>query len=101
KRPPGIARKPRKGYPGKLNETHTPFLTQFVNQNPTVVLADTKKSLCEAFEDLAISGSALHRHLVYKCYLTLKKLEKLPAARTLDKQLYVGNWLLVSYDHSY
>ncbi|KAJ1993838.1 hypothetical protein GGI26_002629 [Coemansia sp. RSA 1358] len=37
KRLPGIERKPRKGCPEKLNETHTQFLTQLVNQNPTAM----------------------------------------------------------------
>ncbi|KAI9500234.1 hypothetical protein BX070DRAFT_196074, partial [Coemansia spiralis] len=58
---PGIKRKPRKGCPGKLNETHIRFLTQVVDQNPTAVLANIKKSLCEAFEDLAISDIAYAR----------------------------------------
>ncbi|KAI9502136.1 hypothetical protein BX070DRAFT_178703, partial [Coemansia spiralis] len=38
KRLPGIERKPRNGRPRKLNETHTRFCTQLVNQNPTAVL---------------------------------------------------------------
>ncbi|KAI9505174.1 hypothetical protein BX070DRAFT_233326 [Coemansia spiralis] len=57
-----IKRKPHKGYPGKLSEVHTRFLTQFVNQTPAAVLLDIKKSLCKAFEDLEISEPALHRH---------------------------------------
>ncbi|KAJ1991958.1 hypothetical protein EDC05_003112 [Coemansia umbellata] len=42
KRLPGIERKPRKGCLGKLNETHTRFLTQLVNQKPTAVLHSTR-----------------------------------------------------------
>ena len=37
------------------------------------------------FTGLLISVSALHRHLVQKCRLTLKELEKLPAARNADR----------------
>ncbi|KAJ2557933.1 hypothetical protein EV175_001057 [Coemansia sp. RSA 1933] len=64
---PGVERKPGSGRPAKLNEEHSQFLAQFVNNNPTAVLADIKKSLCDAFAGLAISESALHRHLVHKC----------------------------------
>ena len=34
---------------------------------------------------MCISVSALHRHLVQKCRVTLKKLEKLPAASNADR----------------
>ncbi|KAI9505059.1 hypothetical protein BX070DRAFT_221384 [Coemansia spiralis] len=41
KRLSGSEHKSRKGCPGKLNETHTQFLIQLVNQNPTAVLHST------------------------------------------------------------
>src|ERR1700730_11710646 len=50
-------------------------------------LSDIRQNLCEAFPGLSISISALHRHLVRKCKLTLKKLEKLHAARNSDRAL--------------
>ncbi|PIA17047.1 hypothetical protein COEREDRAFT_80760, partial [Coemansia reversa NRRL 1564] len=37
------------------------------------------------FDGFTISVSALHRHLVEKCRLTLKKLEKLPAEQNSDR----------------
>ena len=44
-----------------------------------------KHHLCEAFPGLIISISALHRHGVQNCKATLKKLEKLTAARNSDR----------------
>ncbi|KAI9006667.1 hypothetical protein CLU79DRAFT_684904, partial [Phycomyces nitens] len=42
--------------------------------------------LCERFEGLKISISAIHKHLVHKHNITLKKLEKkIPAARNSDR----------------
>lgn len=34
---------------------------------------------------MSISVSVLHKHLVHKCKVTLKRLEKLPAARNTDQ----------------
>jgi hypothetical protein len=48
---------------------------------------DIRRALCEAFPEVSISISALHRHLVEKCKLTLKKLEKIPAARNSERVL--------------
>ena|ERR1700722_3261039 len=50
-------------------------------------LSDIRQNLCEAFPGLSISISAFHRYLVHKCKLTLKKLEKLHAARNSDRAL--------------
>lgn len=85
RRLPGIQRKPRAGRPSKPNDAHSRFLIEFIDKNSTAVLADIKRNLCEAFEGSTISDSALHRLLVDKCCLTLKKLEKLPAARNTDR----------------
>ncbi|KAJ1732728.1 hypothetical protein LPJ61_001917, partial [Coemansia biformis] len=81
---PGAAHRPRTGCRGELNSAHTQFLTAFIEKNPATVLADIRRSLCDAISGLAISESALHWHLIDKCCLTLKKLEKLPAARNMD-----------------
>ena len=85
KRLPGIHRKPRVGSRGKLTEAHSQFLIEYIDKNPTSVLVDIKEKLCEAFQGLSISVSALHKHLVHKCKVTLKRLEKLPAARNTDR----------------
>jgi hypothetical protein len=50
-----------------------------------LILADLKEVLCKEFDGLKISISALQRHLVQKCRITLKKLEKIPAARCSDR----------------
>ncbi|OZJ01575.1 hypothetical protein BZG36_05605 [Bifiguratus adelaidae] len=85
KRLPSIHRKPRVGRRGKLTEAHSQFLIEYIDKNPTSVLVDIKEKLCEAFQGLSISVSALHKHLVHKCKVTLKRLEKLPAARNTDR----------------
>ena len=58
---------------------------EYIDEYPAAVLSDIKHHLCEAFPGLTISISALHRHLVQNCKLTLKKLEKLTAARNSDR----------------
>jgi hypothetical protein len=60
-------------------------LIQYIEQKPTAVLDEIKLDLCEHFEGLSISTSTLHRHLVNICSITLKKLEKMPAARVSQK----------------
>jgi hypothetical protein len=77
----GAGRKP------KLTEVHSQFLICYVDEHPTAILTDIRRNLCDAFTGLTISISALHRHLVEKCKLTVKKLEKLPAARNSDRVL--------------
>jgi transposase len=77
----GAGRKP------KLTEVHSQFLIGYVDEHPTAILTDIRRNLCDAFTGLTISISALHRHLLEKCKLTLKKLEKLPAARNNDRVL--------------
>ena len=67
-----------------MTEAHSQFLIEYIDKNPTSVLVDIKEKLC-AFQGLSISVSALHKHLVHKCKVTLKRLEKLPAARNTDR----------------
>src|ERR1700730_11306927 len=85
RRLPVSGRKPGAGRKAKLTECHSQFLIGYVHEHPTAVFSDIRRALCEAFPDLSISISALHRHLVQKCKLTRKKLEKLPAARNSDR----------------
>jgi hypothetical protein len=70
-----------------LTECHSQFLIGYVDEHPTAVLSNIRIALYEAFPELSISISALHRHLVQKCKLTLQKLEKLPATRNSDRVL--------------
>ena len=85
KRLPIRCSKPAAGRKGKLTEEHSRFLMEYIDEYPAAVLSDIKYYLCEAFPGLTISISALHRHLVQNCKLTLKKLEKLTAARNSDR----------------
>ena len=71
----------------KLTDCHSQFLIGYVDEHPAAILLDIRKALCEAFPEISISISALHRHLVQKCKLTLKKLEKLPVARNSERVL--------------
>jgi transposase len=87
RRLPLSGRKPGAGRKAKLTECHSQFLIDYVDEHPTAVLLDIRTALYEAFPELSISISALHRHLIQKCKLTLKKLVKLPAARNSDRVL--------------
>jgi transposase len=80
-------RKLRPWRKAKLTEEHSQFLIYYIDEHPTAVLSDIRIALCEALPGLSISISALHRQLVQKCRLTLKKLQKLPAARNSDRML--------------
>ena len=85
KRLPIRCSKPAARRKGKLTEEHSRFLVEYIDEYPAAVLSDIKHHLCEAFPGLTISISALHRHLVQNCKVTLKKLEKLTAARNSDR----------------
>src|ERR1700731_4176229 len=87
RRLPVSGRKPGAGLKAKLTDCHSQFLILYVDEHPTAVLSNIRTALYEAFPELSISISALHRHLIQKCKLTLKKLEKLPAARNSDRAL--------------
>jgi len=55
------------------------------HRKPRIGAEDIRQKLCGTFTGLSISVSALHRHLVQKCRITLKKLEQLSAARDADR----------------
>jgi hypothetical protein len=86
---PVSGRNPEAGCKAKLAERHSQFLIGNVDENPAAILSDIKRALSKAFLNLSISISALHRHLVLKYRLTLKKLQKLPAASISDRVLIV------------
>lgn len=69
----------------KLTDIHSQFLVEFIDKHPISILSDIRQSLCDVFPGFSISISALHRHLVQKCKVTLKRLQKLPAARSSDQ----------------
>ena len=85
KRLPIRCSKPIAGRTGKLTEERSKFLVEYVDEHPAAVLSDIRHHLCEAFPGLTISILALHQHLVQKCKVTLKKLQKLTAARNFDR----------------
>jgi transposase len=87
RRLPVSGRKPGAGLMAKLTDCHSQFLIGYVDEHPAAILLDIRKALREAFPEISISISALHRHLVQKCKLTLKKLEKIPAARNSERVL--------------
>jgi transposase len=87
RRLPLSGRKPGAGRKAKLTECYSQFLIDYINEHPTAVLLDIRTALYEAFPELSISISALHRHLIQKYKLTLKSLVKLPAARNSDRVL--------------
>ncbi|KAI8346913.1 hypothetical protein EDC96DRAFT_417932, partial [Choanephora cucurbitarum] len=53
--------------------------------------------LCEKFEGLKISISAIHRHLVHNHNITLKKLKKIPAARNSDRVMALRKAIVEQY----
>ena len=81
RRLPVSVRKLGAGRKARLTEAHSQFLIEYVNQYPAAVLSDIRQNLCEAFPGSSISISALHRRLVRKCKLTLKKLEKITCCK--------------------
>jgi transposase len=85
KRLPVRCSKPTAGCIGKLTEEHSKFLVEYVDEHPAAVFSDIRHHLCKAFFGLTISISALHRHLVQKWKVTLKKLEKLTTTRNSDQ----------------
>ena len=87
RRLPVTVRKLGAGRKARLTEAHSQFLIEYVDKYPAAILSDIRQNLCEAFPGLSISTSALHRYLVQKCKLTLKKLEKLAVARNSDRVL--------------
>ncbi|KAG0176235.1 hypothetical protein DFQ29_006394, partial [Apophysomyces sp. BC1021] len=63
----------KRGPKPKLTAAHSQHMIKYVDENPTSILEDVKKDLCDAFEGLTISTAAVHKHLVGKCRITLKK----------------------------
>ncbi|OAD71749.1 hypothetical protein PHYBLDRAFT_170411 [Phycomyces blakesleeanus NRRL 1555(-)] len=56
-------------------------LFQFFKNKPDATLEQARIAVMEEFSGLQITKSAIQKHLVKKCALTMKKLEKLPEKR--------------------
>jgi transposase len=82
----------------KLDIHHTKFLIDFFDNDSSAALWETRDALYAQFPGISISVSAIHKHLVRHCSLTLKKLEKLPEARNADRTInlrheIVSEWI--------
>jgi transposase len=97
KRLPGSYNKSRGRPCSNLTEEHSKFLVDYVKKNTTAVLDGLKLKLCEKFEGLKISISAIHKHLVHKHNITLKKFEKIPAARNSDRVIALRKAIIEQY----
>ncbi|KAL0078513.1 Homeodomain-like DNA binding domain-containing transcription factor [Phycomyces blakesleeanus] len=97
---PGSTGKRIVGAPHKLLQQHSFFLIAYFENNVAATLQEVRTALLEEFQDLMITLSGLQKHLVNKCCLTLKKLEKLPAARNSEwviqlRKNKVTEWLSI------
>ncbi|OAD79029.1 hypothetical protein PHYBLDRAFT_62206 [Phycomyces blakesleeanus NRRL 1555(-)] len=75
------APKERKHGNQKLFQAHSAFFFKFFENKPDATLEQARIAVMEEFSGLQITKSAIQKHLVKKCALTLKKLEKLPEKR--------------------
>ncbi|OAD81571.1 hypothetical protein PHYBLDRAFT_73469 [Phycomyces blakesleeanus NRRL 1555(-)] len=57
------------------------FFLKFFENKPDATLEQGRVAVMEEFSGLQITKSAIQKHLVKKCALTMKKLEKLPEKR--------------------
>lgn len=96
---PGAQRKNAAGRGNqKLFEERSAFLIAFYKKDAAATLHETRDALCQQFAGLTITLSGLQKHLVRKCCPTMKKLEKLPAARVSERVInlrynVVSSWL--------
>lgn len=97
RRLPGSYSKSRGRPRNKLTEEHSKFLVAYIEKNTTAILDELKLKLCEKFEGLKISISAIHKHLVHKHNITLKKLDKIPAARNFDRVIALRKAIVEQY----
>jgi transposase len=89
KRLPGTKKVSRLGGNNrKLEPKHTDFLCQYYDTAAAAVLWEARDALLSAFPDIqSITLSGLHKHLVQHASLTLKKLDKIVAARNSENTL--------------
>ncbi|KAI7856606.1 hypothetical protein BDC45DRAFT_533570 [Circinella umbellata] len=77
RRLPGSYSKPCRRPRNKLTKELSKFLVGYIKKNTTAILDELKLKLCEKFEGLKISVSAIHKHLVHKQNIILKRLEEI------------------------
>jgi hypothetical protein len=70
-----------------LEDQHTAFLTDYFDENAAAALWQARDSLLLSFPGLSITLSAIHKHLVINCSLTLKRLYKIPEARNSERTI--------------
>ncbi|OAD74873.1 hypothetical protein PHYBLDRAFT_167213 [Phycomyces blakesleeanus NRRL 1555(-)] len=75
------APKERKHGNQKLFQAHSAFFLKFFKNKPDATLEQARIAVMEEFSGLQITKSAIQKHLVKKCALMMKKLEKLPEKR--------------------
>ncbi|OAD78071.1 hypothetical protein PHYBLDRAFT_164948 [Phycomyces blakesleeanus NRRL 1555(-)] len=63
------------------NGLETMEVEEFFENKPDATLEQARVAVMEEFSGLQITKSAIQKHLVKKCALTMKKLEKLPEKR--------------------
>ncbi|OAD70560.1 Homeodomain-like DNA binding domain-containing transcription factor [Phycomyces blakesleeanus NRRL 1555(-)] len=63
------------------NGLETMEVEEFFENKPDATLEQARIAVMEEFSGLQITKSAIQKHLVKKCALTMKKLEKLPEKR--------------------
>lgn len=61
-----------------LTEEHSKFLIGYIEEHPLAVVEWTMEALCNEFEGLKISKTALRDHIVNDCALSFKRVKKIP-----------------------
>lgn len=76
-----------KGNNRKLNDNHSRFLEDYVEQHPTCYVKDAMDELCREFTDLSINHSTVYRHLTNKLSFTLTRTQAQVAERNSEDTL--------------
>ncbi|OBZ88866.1 hypothetical protein A0J61_03084 [Choanephora cucurbitarum] len=81
----GSYSKPRGRPHNKLTEEHSKFLVDYIEKNTTVISDELKLKLCEKFEGLKISISAIYKHLIYSIKIKLGNFDYNPLLGLSDQ----------------
>jgi transposase len=71
----------------KLNPKHTAFLIEQIDNNPCITITDVSQLLCYKFEGLSISSSAVRKHMVNYCKISLKNIKPYNLKRNSDRTI--------------
>ncbi|CDH61598.1 hypothetical protein RO3G_03680 [Lichtheimia corymbifera JMRC:FSU:9682] len=71
----------------KLNDEHSRFLEEYVEQHPTCYVKDAMDELCKEFTNLSINHSTVYRHLTDKLSFTLTRTQPRVAERNSEDTL--------------